>query len=211
MAEAASALLGVIQAGGQSTRYGSPKALAHVYGEPIIARVMRVLAPVVDEVVLIANDARIADSTRLPARADVRAGLGALGGIYTALLWAKERAAPGILTVACDMPFLSTDLLRAIVIDATNSQSDVVVPESGGRRGIEPLCAFYATSCLPAIEAAIARDDLRMIGFHDAVTVTRIPLEDVRVYGDPDTLFMNVNTLQERERAEAIAQERQGA
>jgi len=55
--------------------------------------------------VLIANDKRIPDSARLAARADVRTGLGALGGIYTALLWAGERNEDGILSVACDMPF----------------------------------------------------------------------------------------------------------
>jgi molybdopterin-guanine dinucleotide biosynthesis protein A len=202
---------GVIQAGGRSSRYGSPKALAHVYGEPIIARVVRALSPVVTEVLLITNDARISDSARLPARADVRTGLGALGGIYTALLWARERNARGILSVACDMPFLSSPLLARIIEVAQQSQSDVVAPESGGKRGIEPLCAYYATSCIAAVEAAVARDDLRMIGFHDAVRVTRIPLEEVSTYGEPETLFMNVNTLQERERAEAIAQERLGA
>jgi len=50
-----------------------------------------------------------------------------------------------------------------------------------------------------------------MIGFHGAVQVSRIPLDEVSSYGDPETLFMNVNTQEERERAEAIAQERLGA
>lgn len=211
MPEERAAVLGVIQAGGQSSRYGSPKALAHVYGEPIITRVVRALGPVVDEIVLIASDARIAGSTHLPVRQDIRAGLGALGGIYTALLWAAERNAPGILTVACDMPFLDTALLRHIIDIASAAASDVVAPESGGRRGLEPLCAYYATVCIPPIEAALERGDLRMIGFHEAVRVARIPLAVVSTYGDPDIMFMNVNTLEQRERAEALAQERRGA
>lgn len=193
---------GAILAGGRNVRYGAPKALAEVGGERIIDRVRRALEPIAPDLILIANDAEVYAPVGLPMRPDLRPGLGALGGVLTALTWAREAGRPGVLAVACDMPFLSTELLARILAD--RDAADVVVPESGGRRGVEPLCAYYGTGALDAIEAALGRGDRRMIGFFDDVRVRRIPLAEVLAFGDPDILFLNVNTPEERERAEAI-------
>nr|NIP80629.1 molybdenum cofactor guanylyltransferase [Gemmatimonadota bacterium]NIQ58961.1 molybdenum cofactor guanylyltransferase [Gemmatimonadota bacterium]NIU79155.1 NTP transferase domain-containing protein [Gammaproteobacteria bacterium]NIX45544.1 NTP transferase domain-containing protein [Gemmatimonadota bacterium]NIY09836.1 NTP transferase domain-containing protein [Gemmatimonadota bacterium] len=159
----------------------------------------------------------------LPVRPDLRPGLGALGGLHTGLHWAREAGRPGILAVACDMPFVEPALLSALLDRAADplrrrkastarrqhagrrALPDVVLPESRSQRGVEPLCAYYATSCLAAVEARLDRDDHRMIGFHDDVAVATIPLAAVERLGDPAVVFMNVNTREDRDRAEAIA------
>jgi molybdopterin-guanine dinucleotide biosynthesis protein A len=197
------AIYGAVLAGGQSTRYGSPKALATVGGHRIVDRALDAVRAVVPDVIVLANDAALGAEIGLPFRPDVRPGLGALGGIHAALLWAAEDQRVGVLAVACDMPFLVPALLRHLLDEAPGN--DVVVPESGSRRGIEPLCAYYATTCLPAIEAAIAREDPRMIAFHEDVRVRRVPRADVERFGSPDALFLNVNTPDDHARAERIA------
>jgi molybdopterin-guanine dinucleotide biosynthesis protein A len=197
--------LGAIIAGGASTRYGSPKALAKVGGQPIIERVVRALAEVVTDIVMIANANEIARAVKLPWRSDTIPGAGALGGIHTALLWAQERGRPGILAVACDMPFLSSGLLETILDAASMTDADIVAPEGGGRRGIEPLCAYYSIRCLPHIQAAMQRGDHRMISFHSDVGVQRISYDTVGAFGDPGVLFMNVNTREDRDVANKLA------
>lgn len=194
--------LGAILAGGQNRRYGAHKALEVVGGEAIIARVRRALLTVTPDLVLIANEPEPYRAVGLPIRPDARQGFGVLGGILTALLWAREEGRSGALIVACDMPFLSPALLARLVVESGGA--DVVVPESSGRRGVEPLCAWYGVACIPAIEAAIGRGERHVISFFDAVRVHRIPLSDVDGYGDPAVLFMNVNTPEERERAERL-------
>src|SRR5688500_17811076 len=184
-------VMGVVMAGGQNTRFGDIKAFARVNGVRIIDHVIETLRSVSDEVVVSANDAETYAPLDLPMRADIHQNAGALGGLHAALTWAAERGHDGILAVACDMPFASATLLRAL-LDAA-AQHDVVVPESDGRRGIEPLFAYYSTRCLPAIEAALKRDDRRMIGFHEGLSVQRLPIGEVRKHGDPELLFMNVN------------------
>lgn len=195
---------GAILAGGRNVRYGAPKALATVAGERIIDRVIRALRAVTPDLILIANDAPVYASVGLPMRPDARPGLGALGGIYTSLLWAREAGRPGVFAVACDMPFLDARLLARLAEGAARG-ADVVAPESGGRRGVEPLCAYYSVRCIGAIEARLGRGDLHVIGFYDDVAVERVPLDEVRALGDPQVLFLNVNTPEERERAEALA------
>jgi molybdopterin-guanine dinucleotide biosynthesis protein A len=198
-------ILGVVMAGGRNIRFGDIKAFADVDGKRIIDRVISALRSVTDDVVLSANDTVTYGVTGLAMRADVRTDLGPLGGIYTALEWALERGHDGIIAVACDMPFPSTTLLTAIARAAP--QHDAVLPESGGRRGLEPLFAYYSVRCIPAINAAVARGDQRMIGFHDQITVHRLPLEEVRRHGDPEILFMNVNTPEDLAVARRIAAE----
>lgn len=198
-------VLGAIIAGGASSRFGSPKALARVGDLRVIDRVARALGAclAVDDLVAIVNNEEIADSIGLPHRPDVLAGMGALAGVHAALLWARELGYAGVLAGGCDMPFLSPALLEEVL--ARRDGHDVVIPESDGPRGVEPLCAFYATGCSAAIENAIARGNARMIGFHDRVRVQRIPIAVVRTFGDPAVLFMNLNTEADRQAADQLA------
>ena len=83
--------------------------------------------------------------------------------------------------------------------------ADVAVAESDSRRGVEPLCAFYAAACLAPIERTMAAGDRRVVGFYDAVRVARLPADQVAAYGDPAWMFMNVNTPDDLARAEAYA------
>lgn len=198
-------ILGAVMAGGRNTRYGGLKAFARVDDRTIIERVIAVLRSATGDVVIIANDADAYSALGLPIRGDVVATGAALAGVLTALRWSEERGDAGIFTIACDMPFASAPLAGRILATAEETRAAAVVPESGGRRGIEPLFAYYANSCIRAIEAAIAREDYRMIGFHEAVDVVRVPLEAVRRFGDPATLFMNVNTADELALAQQIA------
>ncbi len=125
-----------------------------------------------------------------------------MGGIYTAVV---SGSGP-VLCVAWDMPFVTADLLRALVNGSAGY--DAFLPESDGRRGVEPLCAVYGPACGPAIERQLARGDLRAIGFHPDVRVGTLPLDRVREFGDPAVLFFNVNTPEDLERAEAVWQQR---
>jgi len=195
-------VLGVMLAGGENRRYdGVPKALESVGGERIADRAIRAMREVFERVVLVANDIPTFQPLGLETRADLTPGLGALGGIQTAVAWAEEEGRPGAVVVACDMPFLSPDLLRSLTQGAASE--DVVAPESESRRGLEPLCAFYGTGCRKAIDAALARGDRHVISFFPDVRVRKIPLDQVATFGDPKLFFLNVNTPDDRERAEA--------
>jgi molybdopterin-guanine dinucleotide biosynthesis protein A len=190
---------GAILAGGLSTRYGgAPKGLERVQGVRIIDRVRAALEPVVDDLLLIANDD--AAGEWLPGvrwERDVLRDVGSVAGIHAALV----HAGSPVLVVAWDMPFVPTALLAALR-DA-GRDTDAAVPESDSRRGVEPLCAYYAPACVPAIERRIAAGDRRVVAFYDDVRVARVPAEVVAAFGDPALLFMNVNTPEERVLAEA--------
>jgi molybdopterin-guanine dinucleotide biosynthesis protein A len=192
---------GVILAGGNASRYGgAPKGLERVGGRRIIDRVAESLAPATDELLLIANDpAAIGWLPGVRCEADVRPGLGSLGGIHAALVHARGP----VVIVAWDMPFVPTGLLTAL--RTAGASADAAVAESGSRRGVEPLCAYYGPACIAAIERRLAVDDRRVIGFFDGVRVARVGADVVATFGDPSIIFMNVNSPDELGLAEEHA------
>jgi molybdopterin-guanine dinucleotide biosynthesis protein A len=183
---------GVILAGGAASRYGGqPKGLERVGGRRVIDRVADALREAADELLLIANDPAahrwLPDVRTAP---DVRPQLGSLGGIHAAIV----RAAQPVLVVAWDMPFVPSALLRVLRHRGSATNADAVLPESGSRRGLEPLCAYYSPACVPAIERRLDANDMRVVSFFEDVYVERVPEHEVRRFGDPAILFMNVNT-----------------
>jgi len=200
-------ILGAILAGGASRRFGSPKAVAEVHGRRIIERVRGVLAEAVDEMVLITNEPNLFAGIALPVRGDREPGLGPLAGVESALLRASERGAGGALCVSCDMPFLSAALLREIA--ARGGEARAVVPESG--RGIEPLCAWYPVGARGQVTRLLASDDRSLRALLESIETVRMPVDEVRRFGDPEVVFFNVNTPGDLARAERIARQIDGS
>src|SRR5688500_15643830 len=103
---------GAILAGGRSTRYGgAPKGLERVNGRRIIDRVRDALEPVVDDLLLIANDPD--GPAWLPGvrcESDILRDVGSVAGIHAALVHARGP----VIIVAWDMPFVPPGLLQAL-------------------------------------------------------------------------------------------------
>jgi molybdopterin-guanine dinucleotide biosynthesis protein A len=190
-----------VLAGGSARRYGGiPKGLKEIGGRRIVDRVVEAVAAATGEPpLLVANDpAACSWRAELRTVPDVQPGCGTLGGIHTAVV-----SGPGaVLCVAWDMPFVTPGLLAALVEGSAGF--DAFLPESGGRRGVEPVCAVYGPGCAPAIARRLARGELEAIGFHAQVRVGTLPLDQVRAFGDPAVLFFNVNAPEDLVRAEEV-------
>ena len=191
----------VIQAGGQSTRMGENKALKPFLGRPLIQRVMDRLAPIADELLVTTNQPAELAFLRVALVPDLKPGRGALGGLYTALASAHQDY---VAVVACDMPFASAQLIAACTGMLEQEGADVVIARTV--EGFEPMHAVYRrSSCLPAIEAAIAADQWRVIAWFPQVKVRTLTDEEIRRH-DPDGIaFLNLNTPEEFEDAERRA------
>ena len=194
---------GALLAGGRSVRFGgSPKGLETVGGERIVDRARAALVEASDALLLVANDGNAA--AWLPGvkvARDVRAGAGALSGLHAAL-----SAAPGdVLVLAWDAPFVPAALLRALRDAGELSDADAAVPRSSSPWGFEPLCAWYAPACVPAIERHLEASDHRAGGWQHHVRTLHV---DVSGWGDPAVLFLNVNTREDLMRAERLFAQR---
>jgi molybdopterin-guanine dinucleotide biosynthesis protein A len=190
-----------IQAGGGSRRTGGDKALLPLAGKSLIEHVLMRIDGLGDDILITTN--RPEDHTSLGIRlvSDPVPGLGTLNGLHTALAAARERS---VLVLACDMPFVSRPLLEHLV--GLASQADVVVPYH--EDGLEPLHAIYnKQACLPAIEAALAAGEKRLVSFYPMVRVLPVEESDLARLDPRGLSFFNVNTLDDLAQAERILSE----
>lgn len=180
-------ITGVILAGGASSRMQSNKALLPAVGGRFIEVIYRQMQALFTEVILVTNTPE--QYPFLPCRmvADQFPGRGPLAGIHAGLLHSSHKQ---IMVVACDMPYLNAGTIRHICTQPVIAE--VIIPESNS--GLEPLHALYATSCLPAIEAALVAGKKRIVSFFDLVTVQRVSMAEL-IDLDPDgSGFWNINT-----------------
>ena len=191
---------GVVLAGGRGSRLGGVnKALLEVAGQPNLARVVAALGPLCTELVAVVNDPVLLDWPGLRVVLDQEPHAGVLPALAQGLgLVAADLA----LVVACDMPFLSRDLLADLIARACDA--DVVVPVVDGRQ--EPMHAVYRVrTCLPTIRAALVQGRHRMIGFFDQVRVVAVPESELRRLDPELRSFFNTNTPADLRRARALA------
>lgn len=170
----------VLLAGGHSTRFGDDdKALAPIDGTPMVRHVADRIAPAIDSLVVSCRAGQRAsigaafEGYEHPVRTvtDPVPDLGPLAGIQAALgtLDRDGRTdAEYAFVVACDMPFVTAGLVRAL-FDAA-SGADAAVPRDEG--WCQATCAVYRTTTTRgACRAAHDRGDRR----------ARAPLADLRV------------------------------
>ena len=193
-------IFGVILAGGESRRFGRPKVLAALGGAPMASWGVRTLQAAGLAVGVISEEDGVESVLGVPVRPDLEAGLGPIGGLWTALQWAKERGDDGVLLLGCDMPLVSEALLRAVL--GWSDDAPAVVPLSS--EGPEPLCALYREACASAVEQRLHSEDRSMRGLAHAVGAVFIDEEAVAGVADPKIDFLNVNTVRERDRVEHL-------
>ena len=120
-------VVGAVLCGGRSRRFGSDKALAPFRSSTVGARVVTALRDGgVDPVVAIGG--RAGDRLAIPTVADRRPGDGPLGGLATALLWARTGS---VVVVPCDLPLLEAEHIRRLLSVPPPTDGAVVATVDG--------------------------------------------------------------------------------
>jgi molybdopterin-guanine dinucleotide biosynthesis protein A len=176
-----------ILAGGHSRRMGQEKAFLPVGGQPVIQRVLWSIADLSDDLLIVTNTPDMYRHLGQRMVSDVYPGKGALGGVYTAIIAALH---PHCLVVACDMPFLNTDLLSHLM--TLSAGFDVVIPLI--QEFPETMHAIYGKACLEPIEMRLSANQLKIIDFFEDVRVQYVSREEVARYDPTFRSFLNMNT-----------------
>ena len=199
--------IGAILAGGDGTRMGGlAKGLLEVGGRRTVEWVADAVAPLVEELVLVGGSKVLAAGLGARGLDDVRTGHGAISGMHAAFALAGDR---GCFVVAWDLPFVNTALLwalreRAIALDADAG----LAHRAQSRWGVEPLCGWYdAGRCRAALERSLDAGDARVGAWLARVKVARLEAAEIRPFGNPEHLLMDLDTPADYEAARAIAQE----
>jgi molybdopterin-guanine dinucleotide biosynthesis protein A len=192
-----------IQAGGESRRIGRDKALIPFHGVPLVQRIVERLAPLADELFVTTNNPQAYGFLDAPLIPDIWPGMGALGGLYTAL---NTATLPLVAVVACDMPFVSPKLLAFQRDILLGSAVDAVIPSS--ENGLEPLHAVYRRqTCLPAVESALRQGQKRLIDWHPSVNVRLLSTAETKAHDPEGLAFININSPEDLLQAEKLVRD----
>jgi molybdopterin-guanine dinucleotide biosynthesis protein A len=149
-------VVGVVLAGGRSSRMGAEKALLALSGIPLVERVTARLRAQVEKVVIGANgDPDRFRRCAVPVVPDTVVDCGPIGGLLTGLLWARSADLPFVLTVACDTPFFPVDLARRLLQSIEHDPSRTAVARSDGHDHY--TFALHPTACLDDLLAWLDR------------------------------------------------------
>lgn len=162
-------ILGVVLAGGQSSRFGSDKALAELGGATLLERAVDALSAWCEKVVVVGREE--APAPTLPDWP--RAGMGPLGGIAAALHLAHDEDYQAVLTLGVDTADLPDDL------PALLSPAPAYVAS-------QPVIGLWPVSAAPVVE-----DILRGTGKHSLRALAeRTDARAVQLAAEP----ANINT-----------------
>ena len=172
-------------------------------GTPLIKRIHDRFSGIGQETILITNSETGYADFGLPIFQDIIPDRGALGGLYTALTFARK---PYVGIIAADLPFSSPRLLLRLLELTQSSEADAALPST--EFGLEPMHAVYKReSCLPLVKNALEQNQWKMIAWHDHAKVEVLDPEQTRRAAGTNYTFENVNTPKDFQAAEKLAAE----
>ena len=153
-------ILGCVLAGGQSTRFGSDKALAELDGHSLLALAIDRLAGWCEHVVVTGRETAPA-----PCLPDwPHAGLGPLAGIAAALHLARDAGFDAVLTCGVDSPGLPENLPA------------LLGPAPAYVHG-QPVIGIWPASAAAAVEEILTGEGRRsMLAFAEAIGARAVQL-----------------------------------
>jgi molybdopterin-guanine dinucleotide biosynthesis protein A len=182
----------IVLSGGRALRMGGVrKAFLRLGTETFIERILATLRPFFDSLIVAADEPGPYAHLGVKVVVDEGKGRGPLAGLHAGL---KASDSESCFVTTADAPLLKPALVAWMVEHAPGC--DALVPS--WERGVEPLCAVYARSCLPAIEKVLATGS-RVVAFFPFVRVTLVPAQVLRGLDPAGASFLNVNTPQEYE------------
>jgi molybdopterin-guanine dinucleotide biosynthesis protein A len=167
---------------------GREKLSLEVAGVALIERVKDALAGSCQEVLVVGGGGFRLQGVGY-ATGERSGGLGPLAGMEAGLARARF---PLVFVAAGDMPFLTQGLVGYLLDRLGRGDVLAVVPRYRGR--LHPLCAAYKRALLPRLGEALDSETRAVHGFLEGIDQVEYAGEELRRFGDPDLLLMNVNT-----------------
>ncbi|ACB84847.1 molybdenum cofactor guanylyltransferase [Natranaerobius thermophilus] len=190
----------VILAGGASRRMGTDKSMLKLKGKKMIEIVIESISDIFDELVIVSNSPEKFDykNNDFKVVSDKLTHLkrSSLRGIYTGLTEISNEYG---FIFAGDMPFISPELIKAMISEMRKDKWDIIIPVISGH--YEPLFAVYHKNCHYTMKQQLLHENFKITDSLKEFKVLELTDNYCVQYDEYLASFFNINTPEDLEQA----------
>ena len=183
-------ILGTVLAGGKSQRFGEDKSQVKLDGKLLIDFILSEIVDEFKEILIVTNN-QIAfqKSKKISTIKDFKKGQGPLGGVLSAMKWAKEKNSnyKWISTFPVDTPFFKKEILKKFLSEINIEESKLFFIKSNNTR--HNIFGIWSIDLMKKLEEDLNKGHKKVETWANSIGVKIINMEFM--YEDP---FFNINT-----------------
>ena len=193
-------ILGVILAGGKSSRFGSNKSLSNLSNSKLIEHVINKINKYFSEILIVSNDSKLTlDDPNIKIINDCKEGyLGPLVGILSAMKYAnKKKIYNWVTTFPCDTPFFDEIIIEKMIQKTFSKDGKIFLIKEKKQR--HNIFGTWSTSLEKTLEQDLNNNFRKVDLWADKIGCSYIK-KDIKIENE----FLNINTKEDLELAEKI-------
>jgi len=191
-------ILGIILAGGKSSRFGEDKSTAKLGNKTLLDHTVNKIENEFNEILVISNNKEFNfKNNKIHVVEDCIEGqLGPLVGILTAMKWVKKnnKNYKWIASFPCDTPFFDMKFISELKIKIKETSKKLIFLNSDKKR--HNIFGLWSVDLIETLEEDI-KNGLRKV----ELWADKIGYENININEEKFDKFLNINTKKDLEKA----------
>ena len=193
-------ILGVILAGGKSSRFGSNKSLSNLSNTKLIQHVINKISKYFSDILIVSNDSKLVlEDPNIKIIKDCRDGyLGPLVGVLSAMKYANQNNKYNwVITFPCDTPFFDKIIIEKLINKTSSKKEKIFLIKEKKQR--HNIFGTWSTNLEKILEEDLNNNFRKVDLWADKIGCVYIE-KDIKKENE----FLNINTKEDLELAERI-------
>ena len=191
-------ILGIILAGGKSSRFGEDKSTAKLGNKTLLDHTVNKIENEFNEILVISNNKEFNfKNNKIHVVEDCIEGqLGPLVGILTAMKWVKKnnKNYKWIASFPCDTPFFDMKFVSELKIKIKETSKKLIFLNSDKKR--HNIFGLWSVDLIETLEEDI-KNGLRKV----EIWADKIGYENININTEEFDMFLNINTKEDLKKA----------
>ena len=191
-------ILGIILAGGKSSRFGEDKSTAKLGNKTLLDHTVSKIENEFNEILVISNNKDFNfKNNKIHVVGDCIEGqLGPLVGILTAMKWVKKNKKnyKWIASFPCDTPFFDIKLISELKIKVKETSKKLIFLNSNKKR--HNIFGLWSLDLIEILEKDI-KNSIRKV----ELWADKVGYENININEEKFDRFLNINTKKDLEKA----------
>jgi len=191
-------ILGIILAGGKSSRFGEDKSTAKLGNKTLLDHTVSKIENEFNEILVISNnkDFNFKNNKIHLVEDCIEGQLGPLVGILTAMKWVKKNKKnyKWIASFPCDTPFFDIKLISELKIKVKETSKKLIFLNSNKKR--HNIFGLWSMDLIEILEKDI-KNSFRKV----ELWADKIGYENININEEKFDRFLNINTKKDLEKA----------